>query len=392
MTDEDEPTKESSEESQSVTKTKRKRFCRNNEPEAQRTPSSENEEQQQIPYSVREQTNSSLHDDRKKTPPERRASLQKAFEATAMAGDYSDQRLKCEQEGTAKKRKAVVFNEPISELGEITIQKKAASKRTKLVALHPRTLKRWQPDFIFQNPRSPLGMADIREILSHPRAWSALDQEDRAEILAKFPDNTPMLNSGTPDAAPDIAALRSDDSFRYATVRFGEHIKDGRHDPKWLQDAWIAHERNRAGDFEEFEAQLFEDDWAVELPENFKPARLRSKLSQASNQSETASSSSKAVMGKTDGQGVVKEEWTEQKSPRKIDDAMVEGRNGGPGSKRYKIDDTQDTAAETLNLLPAGLKSLEGSISVNENCDKPSRRRNLFKLSTSTEITELQNV
>ena len=37
--------------------------------------------------------------------------------------------------------------------------------------------------------------------------------------------------------------------------------------------AWSAHERRKMGDFDEYLVSKFEDDWEVNLPEEFKPRR-----------------------------------------------------------------------------------------------------------------------
>jgi hypothetical protein len=37
--------------------------------------------------------------------------------------------------------------------------------------------------------------------------------------------------------------------------------------------AWSAHERRKMGDFDEYLVSKFEDDWEVDLPEDFKPRR-----------------------------------------------------------------------------------------------------------------------
>jgi hypothetical protein len=104
-------------------------------------------------------------------------------------------------------------------------------------------------------------------------AWDVLDQEEKAEILALFPDNQHILKADTHDARPDFASLRNDDSFRYDCAAYTEHLGQGRHDPEWLEMAWSAHQRRRIGDFDEYLETKFNEDWDVELPPEMKSSR-----------------------------------------------------------------------------------------------------------------------
>ncbi|KAM0434085.1 hypothetical protein ACHAPT_004030 [Fusarium lateritium] len=103
-------------------------------------------------------------------------------------------------------------------------------------------------------------------------AWEVLDQEEKAEILALFPDSQHILGSGE-EACPDFASLMNDDSFRYDCAAYTEHIAQGRHDPEWLSQAWAAHERRKAGDYDEYLDNKFTNDWEVELPLELKTRR-----------------------------------------------------------------------------------------------------------------------
>lgn len=104
-------------------------------------------------------------------------------------------------------------------------------------------------------------------------AWDVLDEEEKAEILALFPDNQHILQAGTPNSRPDFASLRNDDSFRYDCAAFTENLSQGRHDPEWLESAWCAHERRKMGDFDDYLETKFKDDWDVELPLEMKSCR-----------------------------------------------------------------------------------------------------------------------
>ncbi|KAH7224665.1 Asx homology domain-containing protein [Fusarium oxysporum] len=153
-----------------------------------------------------------------------------------------------------------------------TPMKMVKGKRRVLVKKVPKKSK-WNVDNILTDPKSPLASADLRSILSNPMAWDTLDKEEKAEILALFPDSQHILSPGTEDACPDFASLMNDDSFRYDCAAYTENIAQGRHDPEWLAHAWTAHERRKMGDFDEFLDNKFKDEWDVELPPEFKTKR-----------------------------------------------------------------------------------------------------------------------
>jgi hypothetical protein len=104
--------------------------------------------------------------------------------------------------------------------------------------------------------------------------WTALDQEEKKEILSLFPDKGHILDAGTEDARPNFASLMNDDSFRYDCAAYTDNIAQGRHDPEWLASAWSAHERRKAGDFDKYLIDKLEEDWGVEIPEEMKIRRM----------------------------------------------------------------------------------------------------------------------
>lgn len=113
-------------------------------------------------------------------------------------------------------------------------------------------------------------------------AWNVLSPDEKQEILALFPTDEHILNPKTEAAEPNIASLMNDDNFRHDCARYVENIESGKHDPEWLEQAWTAHERRRAGDFDDYLAQKFEDDWDVEVPEHLKPQRKTTKATGSS--------------------------------------------------------------------------------------------------------------
>ncbi|KAF7548732.1 hypothetical protein G7046_g8573 [Stylonectria norvegica] len=143
-------------------------------------------------------------------------------------------------------------------------------KPKKKVAKKAPRKSKWDAQSIFVDPKSPLASADLRTILSNPMAWDILEEEDRAEILSLFPDDQHILAAGTQDARPDFVSLMNDDSFRHDCAAYTENIAQGRHDPDWLAEAWAAHERRKAGDFDDFLETRFKEEWGQELPEKPK--------------------------------------------------------------------------------------------------------------------------
>lgn len=126
-------------------------------------------------------------------------------------------------------------------------------------------------------------------------AWDALDADDKAEILALFPDQTHIITPGTETARPDLSALMNDDTFRHDCATYTEHVVQGRFDPEWLACAWTAHERRKIGDFDEHLNNKFEEDWQVDLPEDFKTKRALPSAEEKENGGEDRVADSKGT-------------------------------------------------------------------------------------------------
>ncbi|KAF4988571.1 hypothetical protein FGRMN_9691 [Fusarium graminum] len=150
---------------------------------------------------------------------------------------------------------------------------KTAKGRRKVVVKKTARKSKWNASNILTDSKSPLASADLRSILSNPLTWDILQKEEKAEILALFPDSQHILGAGTEDACPDFASLMNDDTFRYDCAAYTENISQGRHDPEWLEQAWAAHERRKMGDFDEYLDNRFKDEWEVELPPELKTTR-----------------------------------------------------------------------------------------------------------------------
>jgi hypothetical protein len=94
-------------------------------------------------------------------------------------------------------------------------------------------------------------------------------------VLAKFPDDTHILDAGTESARPNLTSLSNDNNFRHDCARYCENIAAGKHDPQWLQEAWIAHHKRKRGDFNQFMVQKFRRDWGLQLAAEENPPYRR---------------------------------------------------------------------------------------------------------------------
>ncbi|KID94190.1 hypothetical protein MAJ_09866, partial [Metarhizium majus ARSEF 297] len=109
-----------------------------------------------------------------------------------------------------------------------------------------------------------------QSVLANPLAWTSLSIQERREVLSLFPDMAHTLDADTDDARPNFETLMNDDSFRYDCAAYVDNLAMGRHDAVWLEDAWSAHNRRKAGEFDEWLRDKFVEDWAVEPPDDSK--------------------------------------------------------------------------------------------------------------------------
>lgn len=92
-----------------------------------------------------------------------------------------------------------------------------------------------------------------------------------------MPSDVHILNANTPDARPNINSLLNNNTFRHDAEDYVSDMGKGMHDPAWLKDAWAAHERRAAGDFDEFYLRKIEVDWGADIPDEHRPEHLRAK-------------------------------------------------------------------------------------------------------------------
>jgi hypothetical protein len=68
-------------------------------------------------------------------------------------------------------------------------------------------------------------------------------------------------------------SLRNDNNFRHDCSQYTDNIKTGKHDEQWLHEAWVAHQKRKRGDYDDFDVQKFERDWGIALPPEHHPKR-----------------------------------------------------------------------------------------------------------------------
>ncbi|KAK1243848.1 hypothetical protein MKX08_001986 [Trichoderma sp. CBMAI-0020] len=222
------------------------------------------------------------------------------------------------QAAANKRYTSLPRNEPKS-IPQRQKKKPAAAKRTAKKT-------KWDAESILKDPKSPLATANLRSILCNPLTWTALDQDEKTEILSLFPDKGHILDAGTEDARPNFASLMNDDSFRYDCAAYTDNIAQGRHDPEWLASAWSAHERRRAGDFDKYLIDKLEEDWGVEIPDEMKMRRTPTAIEADKGEISEVGDSMKLEVddSKKPARDDVKKEMSmaEIKAKAKIDDSM----------------------------------------------------------------------
>ncbi|KAI1415258.1 Asx homology domain-containing protein [Hypoxylon sp. FL1857] len=122
------------------------------------------------------------------------------------------------------------------------------------------------PEEMLTNPRAPLGTAKLRDLLCSNKAWDILDAEEKKSVLSKFPDLIEVLDAGTENARPNIAALKNNDNFRHDVARYQEDLRKGWHDPEWIRQAQAAHRKREVGAYNEYLSARFQDEWGMPMP------------------------------------------------------------------------------------------------------------------------------
>jgi hypothetical protein len=105
-----------------------------------------------------------------------------------------------------------------------------------------------------------------QDLLCSAKAWDILTYEEKKQILVKFPDEAEILDPGTANARPNVAALRNNNNFRHDVARYQEGLGKGFHDPEWIRQAQAAHSARQLGFYDEFMAADFREKWDLPMP------------------------------------------------------------------------------------------------------------------------------
>lgn len=65
-------------------------------------------------------------------------------------------------------------------------------------------------------------------------------------------------------------ALRNNDNFRHDVAQYQEDLRKGWHDPEWIRQAQAAHRKREAGEYNEYLATRFKEEWGIPLPDQDK--------------------------------------------------------------------------------------------------------------------------
>ncbi|KAI0852422.1 Asx homology domain-containing protein [Daldinia vernicosa] len=154
---------------------------------------------------------------------------------------------------------------------ELTYEGPAKKKSKPSINEKPSNSRRFRykydnPDEMLTNSLSPLATAQLRELLCSEAAWDLLSTEEKQQVLAKFPDEKEILNVGTENARPNIAALRNNNNFRHDIVRYQDDLRKGWHDPEWIRQAQSAHSKREIGFYDEYLSNRFQEDWSMGMP------------------------------------------------------------------------------------------------------------------------------
>ncbi|KAJ8119498.1 hypothetical protein ONZ43_g3558 [Nemania bipapillata] len=282
-------------------------------------------------------------------------------------------------------------------------KRKVDVQPTRRVAFRKGRSKWDNEDEMLTDPNSPLVKAKLRELLCSPKAWDILTHEERERILAKFPDNAEILSPGTPDARPDIAALRNNNNFRHDVARYQEGLSKGFHDPEWVQQAQAAHRSRQLGFYDEFRATDFEEKWDMPM---FQQAQAESEICRnnddhvSEGQLNELSTEAKVIVSSEDVadhlQGTYntpKPRSTEVSHGDTIEDSIqdkmddLKGTNNSkdePSSPTSRDEDKRDGSCET--------DAMEKSAQPQPETNQTSTESDVQEIGDSSQNTEIPNM
>ncbi|KAH8652442.1 hypothetical protein BX600DRAFT_516476 [Xylariales sp. PMI_506] len=148
--------------------------------------------------------------------------------------------------------------------------------------------------------KSPLATSNdiVRSILLDPRVWDLITPQQKAEVLALWPDQSEILHAGTERATLDFELLKNNNHLRADAAQYQEDLRAGRHNGQWIAEAMGAHHEREDGDaITAYHVATFSENWGVDRPAARPPPVLPALDSSASAAGITANSSGKIDHG-----------------------------------------------------------------------------------------------
>ncbi|KAI9736851.1 MAG: hypothetical protein M1818_005902 [Claussenomyces sp. TS43310] len=138
-------------------------------------------------------------------------------------------------------------------------QRRSASTATPANKKRPKK-DPWASNSVLQDPKSPLISVDLKALLADPEAWNTLTPDERAEILALMPPQG-ASQGGEEDKSINGEFLKYDQDWSHSVSNYKQDLAEGRNDPEWQAQAIAASQKRRAGQFDAFKEQEFEEFW-----------------------------------------------------------------------------------------------------------------------------------
>ncbi|PGH09949.1 hypothetical protein AJ79_05565 [Helicocarpus griseus UAMH5409] len=128
----------------------------------------------------------------------------------------------------------------------------------------------WSEEQLTTSNKSHIIDVDLVKLLSNPKAWTCLDEDEKKEIIALLPDDIQRHADPPPTSADDPnyvipplpeSFVRYSNNWRDAVRQFQLDLQTGRYDPEWQRQAAEAMEERADGQFDKFKEEQFEEFW-----------------------------------------------------------------------------------------------------------------------------------
>lgn len=90
---------------------------------------------------------------------------------------------------------------------------------------------------------------------------NVLTEEERRKLVSMLPNQEHVITDENGQPSIDANFLKYDMDWSHGLSRVKEDIAEGRNDPEWLSQAIDAFEQRKAGAFDQFKEQEYEEFW-----------------------------------------------------------------------------------------------------------------------------------